>query len=58
MPLLLGIDSSVEEPWLVVGLYGLGYGLLSGVLLIHLQVMELFPTEIRNAGVGVSPSMQ
>jgi len=53
-PLLVAI-STVEQPELIILLYGLGYGILGALFMVHmLQVVELFPVEVRNVGVGLS----
>jgi len=57
MPLMMVIEwlVIVESPWSAVVLYSLGYGILHAFLMMHfLQVVELFPVEVRNAGVGLS----
>ena len=57
MPLMMVIERLVivESPWSAVVLYSLGYGILHAFLMMHfLQVVELFPVEVRNAGVGLS----
>lgn len=55
MPLLISIEESVESPWLVVLFYGIGFGILQAFLMVHsLQVVELFPVEVRTAGMGLS----
>ena len=57
MPLMMVIEwlVIVESPWSAVVLYSLGYGILGAFLMMHfLQVVELFPVEVRNAGVGLS----
>ncbi|CAE7893903.1 ALA6, partial [Symbiodinium sp. KB8] len=53
-PLLVAI-STVQQPELIILLYGLGYGILGALFMVHmLQVVELFPVEVRNAGMGLS----
>lgn len=56
MPLMMMIEwSVVYSPWSAVALYSLGYSLFGAFLMMHfLQVVELFPVEVRNAGVGLS----
>ena len=57
MPLMMMIDWSVmiDSPWSAVILYSLGYSFFGALLMMHfLQVVELFPVEVRNAGVGLS----
>eukprot|EP00435_Cladocopium_sp_Y103_P031136 s1928_g7.t2 len=57
MPLMMMIEWSVmvDSPWSAVALYSLGYSLFGAFLMMHfLQVVELFPVEVRNAGVGLS----
>eukprot|EP00439_Symbiodinium_sp_Y106_P065004 s189_g10.t1 len=56
-PLLVAI-STVEQPELIILLYGLGYGILGALFMVQmLQVVELFPVEVRNVGVGLSYNM-
>lgn len=55
MPLLMSIEESVENPKLVILFYGVGFGFLQAFLMVvALQVVELFPVEVRNAGMGLS----
>lgn len=56
MPLMMMIEwSVVYSPWSAVVLYSLGYSFFGAFVMMHfLQVVELFPVEVRNAGVGLS----
>jgi len=57
MPLMMMIEWSVMigSPWSAVILYSLGYSFFGAFLMMHfLQVAELFPVKVRNAGVGLS----
>ena len=56
MPLMTILEWSVADwPWITVILYILGYTLLSSFPKMHfLHMVELFPVEVRNAGVGLS----
>ncbi|CAK9001508.1 Ectoine/proline transporter ProP, partial [Durusdinium trenchii] len=55
MPLLLAMDAAVEQPEVEIGLFTIAFGILGALEMCHfLQVVELFPVDVRNAGVGLS----
>mgnify|MGYP002804105254 CR=1 FL=1 len=56
IPNFVAMESNAQSDTAVVVFYGLGYGILLAFagLLHFLYVVELFPVEIRNMGVGMS----
>eukprot|EP00438_Fugacium_kawagutii_P012087 Skav202406 [mRNA] locus=scaffold815:503422:504891:+ [translate_table: standard] len=56
IPLFLGMQSHVHSDEAVIVCYGFGYGIILAFtgMVYFLYVVDLFPVEIRNVGVGMS----
>ncbi|CAE7352693.1 proP [Symbiodinium natans] len=56
LPLFVAMRLRADDDAAVVGFYGLGYGIFLATtgMVYFLYVVELFPVEIRNVGVGMS----
>ena len=57
LPLFLVQKWMPDSFSIVIAAYGIGYGTIFGLvgMIFFLLVVELFPVEVRNAGVGLSP---
>ena len=56
LPLFLVQKWMPDSFWVVLAAYGIGYGTIFALagMIFFLLVVELFPVEVRNAGVGLS----
>ncbi|CAE8583469.1 unnamed protein product [Polarella glacialis] len=56
VPLWMSLQSNPTDSTVVLVTYGVGYGLLGSLTgtVFYLFVVELFPTALRNMGVGIS----
>lgn len=55
VPNFIAMERLAESPDAVVLFYGVGFGLLVALTMTHfLYVAELYPTQVRNLGIGLS----